>query len=407
MSEPQKPDERPLSESAMLHLLMETHTDHIYFKDRESRFILINRALARWFGLDDPAQAIGKTDFDFFTIEHASAARADEVRIMETGIPMIGKIEMETWPDGHRTWVSTTKMPLRDDQNRIVGTFGVSRDVTDQHLQAEQLEKAVAELRRTNQRFQQELALAADVMNALAANRPETFPEQSPNPVIRFYYRYSAAEHLSGDFFVVAPYNSKSVLVFLCDVMGHGVSAALVATIMRVWVGQLVRKETSPGLMLSTLNRRIYNLFGRNPDTFRFATAFCGLLDAVDRRLRYAGAGHPAPILFSPRMGGSRLLYDSRSCGPGLGINPHAEYAEFETELAPLTTLLVFSDGLIESPSAPLNSPAPELEIVERLNRYPGMSAPALVDDLFSSACARNAPGLEDDICLVAAEMLH
>ena len=72
----------------------------------------------------------GKTDYDFFTEEHASAAFADEQLIIATGQPVIGIEEKETWPDGRTTWVSTTKMPLRDDEGKIMGIFGISRDIT-------------------------------------------------------------------------------------------------------------------------------------------------------------------------------------------------------------------------------------------------------------------------------------
>ena len=114
----------------LLEILMNKIPDAIYFKDADSRFLRINRAHTRRFSLTDPAQAIGKTDADFFTEAHAQQARADEQRVMKTGLPLVGIEEMETWPDGTISWVSTTKMPLRDPAGRIIGTFGISRDIT-------------------------------------------------------------------------------------------------------------------------------------------------------------------------------------------------------------------------------------------------------------------------------------
>jgi PAS domain S-box-containing protein len=126
-----------LEERQLLHTLMDNLPDKIYFKDRDSRFTRINRAHAKAFGLKNPAQALGKTDFDFFTGEHARQAYADEQEIIRTGQPMLAKEEKETWPDGHVTWASTTKMPLCDTNGNILGTFGVSRDITGRK-QAEQ-----------------------------------------------------------------------------------------------------------------------------------------------------------------------------------------------------------------------------------------------------------------------------
>jgi PAS domain S-box-containing protein len=125
-----------MEERRLLRTLMDNLPDLIYFKDFESRFTLINKAGAKAFGLDDPAQAVGKTDFDFFTEEHAQQAFSDEQEIIKTGRGILGKEEKETWPDGHVTWASTTKMPLRDSNGKIIGTFGVSRDITE-HKQAE------------------------------------------------------------------------------------------------------------------------------------------------------------------------------------------------------------------------------------------------------------------------------
>ncbi|MGA2639280.1 MAG: PAS domain-containing protein [Spirochaetia bacterium] len=117
-------------ERTYLATLMDTLPDYIYFKDTKSRFLLTNRAHASAFRLRDPAEAIGKSDFDFFTIEHAQAAFNDEQRIIQTGDPIIDLEEKETWPDRPDTWVSTTKLPLRDEEGKVIGTLGLSRDIT-------------------------------------------------------------------------------------------------------------------------------------------------------------------------------------------------------------------------------------------------------------------------------------
>ncbi|EMI17621.1 multi-sensor hybrid histidine kinase, partial [Rhodopirellula maiorica SM1] len=120
----------------LLNTLLENIPDAVYFKDKKSRFIRISNALARLFHLKDPSDAVGKTDADFFGSLHAEAAMADERQIMETGEPVIAKVERETWDDRDDTWCSTTKLPLRDESGEVIGTFGVSRDVTEQ-LRAE------------------------------------------------------------------------------------------------------------------------------------------------------------------------------------------------------------------------------------------------------------------------------
>jgi two-component system, sensor histidine kinase and response regulator len=120
-----------LSDADLLNAVLEFIPDNLYFKDRESRFIRINRAAAKWYGLADASQAVGRSDFDLFTPEHAQPAFDAEQQIIHTGEPMLHVEEKETWPTGEVTWVDTSKLPLRDAQGRVIGTFGISRDITE------------------------------------------------------------------------------------------------------------------------------------------------------------------------------------------------------------------------------------------------------------------------------------
>ncbi len=125
---------------SLLEALMDHVPDAIYFKDRESRFTRVNRYAAERFGITDPLLAVGRTDFDFFTDEHAAQAMRDEQEIMRTGQPLVNVEEKETLPDDQIRWVSTTKLPLRDAQGNIIGTFGISRDITQRKKAEEQLQ---------------------------------------------------------------------------------------------------------------------------------------------------------------------------------------------------------------------------------------------------------------------------
>src|SRR5689334_22884307 len=124
----------------LLETLMENVPDSIYFKDRQSRFTRINRYAAARFGVESPALAVGRTDFDFFTDEHAAKALRDEQEIIRTGQPMVNVEEKETRADGDVRWISTTKLPLRDRAGRIIGTFGISRDISERKAAEAQLQ---------------------------------------------------------------------------------------------------------------------------------------------------------------------------------------------------------------------------------------------------------------------------
>jgi len=154
----------PGTEEDLLHAFLEHIPDGVYFKDRESRFVRISRSLAARFGLKDPADAIHKTDFDMFSKEHAEQAFADEQEIIRTGRPILEKEEKETWPDGRENWVLTTKLPLFDGQGKVIGTMGISRDITERKRIEQELEQHRAHLEKLVAERTAELGLANELL---------------------------------------------------------------------------------------------------------------------------------------------------------------------------------------------------------------------------------------------------
>jgi PAS domain S-box-containing protein len=142
------------TERQLLRALMDQSPDHIYFKDAQGRFILVNATMALFLGCGDPSQVAGKTDFDFFSPEHAEPAFQDEQDLIAERIPVVSKEEKESWPDGRETWASTTKLSLRDPSGKITGTFGISRDITERR-------RIEAALRASEER----LRLAQETLN--------------------------------------------------------------------------------------------------------------------------------------------------------------------------------------------------------------------------------------------------
>jgi diguanylate cyclase (GGDEF)-like protein/PAS domain S-box-containing protein len=139
MKENKKSD---VNESDMINALMDYITDSIYFKDLKSRCIRINKECARKFRIKNPDDAIGKTDFDFFSKEHARQAYKDEQRIIETKNPIVNIEEKETWQGKEDRWVLTTKMPFYNKKGEIIGTFGISRDITEKKKAEEEIKES-------------------------------------------------------------------------------------------------------------------------------------------------------------------------------------------------------------------------------------------------------------------------
>ncbi len=140
-------------ESRFLHALMEHFPDRIYYKDLESRFIYGSRSFVEFFQVADINEVYGKTDADYFSAAHAQAAREDEQEIIRSGQPKLNMEEQETWPDGRVTWCSTTKVPFLDDQGEVIGTFGISRDITLRKQAQEALRESEARYRQVSEQL--------------------------------------------------------------------------------------------------------------------------------------------------------------------------------------------------------------------------------------------------------------
>ena len=158
----QKVHDEMMQEKALMDALMANIPDNIYFKDLESKFLRVSENMAKAFKVESSDDLKGKSDFDFFTDDHARPAYEGEMDIIKTGEPIVDLVEKETFDDGTVSWVSTTKMPLRDQQGNIIGTFGISKDVTN-------FKKMEENLRKKNADIMKEKTL----MDALMKNLPD------------------------------------------------------------------------------------------------------------------------------------------------------------------------------------------------------------------------------------------
>jgi len=124
-------------EKMLTDALLDNATDSIYFKDRQGRHTRVNRVLLQNLGLDGPSQIIGKTDVEVYGPEQGHESLADDLHLIETGQPIVGRIEKKQKTDGRINWTSTTKVPLRDPGGQVVGLAGITREVNDM-MEAEQ-----------------------------------------------------------------------------------------------------------------------------------------------------------------------------------------------------------------------------------------------------------------------------
>jgi phosphoserine phosphatase RsbU/P len=395
------------SERYLLRTLMDHLPDHIYFKDLDSKLIAVNRAMAAGFGFSEPDQMRGMSDFDLFARDHAQPAFDDEQRIIETGVSLVNLEEREIWPDGHETWASTTKMPLRDGAGRIIGTFGLSRDITKRKAAEEQVAQFTEELRTKNAALQEDLAMARELQTALLPQTNLHLPAHAATGgvSVHVHHIYQPSMAVGGDFFEVVQISENVSGLFICDVMGHGVRAALVAAIVRALVGELKGVGHQPGEFLAQLNAKLSAIL-KQTEIPMFASAFYVLADLAKGELSYANAGHPDPLCVRHDTAeGHAVPLNHCKRGPVLGMFAEAEYASSAMPVSVRDMVLLFTDGLFEVEGAD-GVLYDQKSLVRAVNRRANLSPERLCTEVLAEVRDFSAKHeFDDDVCLVAFEV--
>lgn len=143
-----------LADELVTQTIMNNSEDTIYFKNLESAFILNSKAHANQFNEKDPRDMLGKSDYDYFPAEFVDVALKDERSIIESGEPVLGRIERWDKPNGETVWFQAYKYPLYDKQGNIIGTWGTSRNITPLMEAEEELKRLNIQLREANKRLE-------------------------------------------------------------------------------------------------------------------------------------------------------------------------------------------------------------------------------------------------------------
>jgi serine phosphatase RsbU (regulator of sigma subunit)/FixJ family two-component response regulator len=263
-----------------------------------------------------------------------------------------------------------------------------------------------AELQAKSRQIEEELRMAQELQIAMLPHRFPSVPRDVPleQSAVRFYSVYRPAGSVSGDFFDVIALSDGSVGVFIGDVMGHDVRAALITAMMRALVQELSATLPEPGSLLEELNRHLIGIL-RQADPIMFATASYLVVNPERSQLLYANAGHPVPIHLHRDRHEALPIGRKGDCGPALGLFGGATYNTYSYNFAAGDCIMLFTDGLFE-----VEDDNQEIYSQERLqgsiSRQLDLTAEDLLNGLFTDI--RQFSGereFEDDVCLVAIEV--
>jgi sigma-B regulation protein RsbU (phosphoserine phosphatase) len=393
----------------LLKCLMDNMSDMIYFKDLDSRFLMLNDACATWQANCSPAELIGKSDFDTYDASDAQHMRDNEERIMETGEPLLGIEEHLTWPDGTVAWVSSSKMPLRNEEGDIIGIIGISRDITE--LKEAQLREAryvaevhhyAEEMKRVNNEMEDDLRMAGKLQMAFFPTSYPLFPAgASPgNSLVEFHHYQHSGGMIGGDLCSIHKLSPNVASVFMCDVMGHGVRAALGTAIIRTLANDIFSTEHDPGRCLERMNEALIPILNTGEEII-FATACYLVLNLATGSIAMANAGHPIPVCLDADGQVKWCAENHAQRGPALALIEHASYSTLHQKINPGDALVMFTDGIFEI-AVGNDEEYGEQRLLESFRRNQHLPLPELFPTLLREA--RQFAGdkaFDDDVCLV------
>lgn len=264
----------------------------------------------------------------------------------------------------------------------------------------DQLERYVAQT-------QTDLQMARQLQQALLPRRFPAFSQTAMDrdSALRFHARYISTTELGGDFYAVLPLSDTAAGVLICDVMGHGVRAALVTAMIRALVEELLPVAQDPSQFLAGINQGLRAIL-KQVDEPLFTTAFYLVADVAHGQLHYANAGHPLPLLLQRGPGTvSRLELTGAESGPALGIFATPAFATASHGLSQHDLVILYTDGLFEVLGAD-DTEFGQARLLAAVQDRRHLPAEQLFDELINLTRQQSDSGeYGDDVCLLGVEV--
>ena len=289
------------------------------------------------------------------------------------------------------------------DADQLTGRIHVAERIIS--LQRRVAEGA-RELREKNEQMEKDLKMAHELQMALLPQQFPSIPRGAPptESAIKFSSFYYPMAAVSGDFFTINRLSDTAVAVFIADVMGHGVRAGLITTMISALVERFSATAADPAVMLTKINRNLFAIL-KNTHSDLFVTGFYLVADASRSRILYANAGHPAPLLLHRVRGELESISSNGGNGPALGLFDEARYRNCECPMAVDDFIMLFTDGLfeVEADDDKIYSRERLVAAVRERVRLP--SAKMLAELFGEIRLFSKSTEFSDDVCLVGMDV--
>jgi PAS domain S-box-containing protein len=341
--------------------IFENATEGIFQTTPEGQYLSANPALARMYGYDSPGELLA----DLVDISRQLYVEPDRRWKFTLAMRRDGRIhdfESQIYRrDRTIIWISENAHAVHDElTGELLYYEGMVQDITRRKAAEEarkhaeeNLVRYAEELRVKNSQFNADLEMARDIQQVFLTQNFPSFPRSmtAQESWLSFCHWYQPAEQVGGDFFCVLPLSDTEAGVFICDVLGHGLRAALVTAIVRGLLEELTPIATDPGRLLSEINGSLIAIF-RQTETPMLVSAFYLVVNSVDGKLCYSNAGHPQPFHIHRATGIAEPLRLQGAQGPVLGIFPAAIYQNSHGTASANDLVVLFTDGLFEVETA-------------------------------------------------------
>jgi sigma-B regulation protein RsbU (phosphoserine phosphatase) len=273
----------------------------------------------------------------------------------------------------------------------------------------EQIARYTSELREKNAQMEGDLTMAREIQQAFLPQRYPTFPRDAiaPESALHFHHRYHPTGAVGGDFFDVIPISDTEAGVLICDVMGHGVRAALATAMVRALADDLLPVAAEPATFLTEINLRLIAILTQTRSPM-FASAFYLVIDLARGELRYSSAGHPSPLLVRRSAGVVEpLRFPNSRPGPALGVFEESEYPLCRSALARHDLIVLYTDGLYEVEGTAGEEYGPD-RLLAAVRQRVDLPVEQLFDELLADIRQyAGKQGFVDDVCIVGAEVVR